>query len=271
MSLREGLRSAGAKTFVDPGRHRHARQPAELGAGGPRSQHPVLVPREHRRHHLRGRDLGRLPGPGHRPDGLAGRPLPPCADHRLGHVRLRPDGVRHRAGDEHLPVLPGPLRRRDLPVQQQQRQRFAAGRHLPDQPARADLCGHGDRRRRGDRTQPAPGRLDRHRPWAGRTGGGGPSTSWPSPIFFVAFLAFRLPEPPRGQFEKKDVLGRGHRRSPAGCAVPGGGVRADPAHPHDQDMSSSPSRPSGSACSPFRCSATSTSSSTSVSTPSSAG
>jgi ABC-type branched-subunit amino acid transport system ATPase component/predicted MFS family arabinose efflux permease len=27
------------------------------------------------------------------------------------------------------------------------------------------------------------------------------------PVFFVAFLAFRLPEPPRGQFEKKDVLG----------------------------------------------------------------
>ena len=27
------------------------------------------------------------------------------------------------------------------------------------------------------------------------------------PIFFVAFLAFRIPEPPRGQFEKKDVLG----------------------------------------------------------------
>ena len=27
------------------------------------------------------------------------------------------------------------------------------------------------------------------------------------PILFVAFLAFRLPEPPRGQFEKKDVLG----------------------------------------------------------------
>jgi ABC-type branched-subunit amino acid transport system ATPase component/predicted MFS family arabinose efflux permease len=27
------------------------------------------------------------------------------------------------------------------------------------------------------------------------------------PIFFVAFLAFRIPEPPRGQFEKQDVLG----------------------------------------------------------------
>ncbi len=27
------------------------------------------------------------------------------------------------------------------------------------------------------------------------------------PIVFVAFLAFRIPEPPRGQFEKKDVLG----------------------------------------------------------------
>ncbi len=27
------------------------------------------------------------------------------------------------------------------------------------------------------------------------------------PIIFVAFIAFRLPEPPRGQFEKKDVLG----------------------------------------------------------------
>jgi ABC-type branched-subunit amino acid transport system ATPase component/predicted MFS family arabinose efflux permease len=27
------------------------------------------------------------------------------------------------------------------------------------------------------------------------------------PIFFVALIAFRVPEPPRGQFEKKDVLG----------------------------------------------------------------
>ena len=41
-----------------------------------RAQHPVLVSRQHRGYHLRGRDLGRLRGLGHRPHGLAGGPVP---------------------------------------------------------------------------------------------------------------------------------------------------------------------------------------------------
>ena len=74
-------------------------------------------------------------------------------------------------------------------------------------------------------------------PWGARTGGGGRSTYSAIPVFFVAFLAFRLPEPPRGQFEKKDVLGE-VIGDPLGLPRrPGSGVPADPAHPHDQDMS----------------------------------
>ena len=76
-----------------PGHHRHAGQPPELRAGRPGSQHPIVVPRLDRRHHLRGGRLGRIPRPGHPADGLVGRPLPAPADHRLGHPRVRADGV----------------------------------------------------------------------------------------------------------------------------------------------------------------------------------
>ena len=33
--------------------------------------------------------VGRLPGPGHRADGMVGRPFPACAHHRVGHLRVR--------------------------------------------------------------------------------------------------------------------------------------------------------------------------------------
>ena len=55
------------------------------------------------------------------------------------------------------------------------------------------------------------------------------------PILLVAIFAFRIPEPPRGQFEKKDVLGEVFSDTPSRRAVARGGVRADHAHPHDQD------------------------------------
>ena len=45
----------------------------------------------------------------------------------------------------------------------QQRPRLPAGRHLPDQRARAALRGHGDGHRRGHGPQPASGRPHRHR------------------------------------------------------------------------------------------------------------
>ena len=90
------------------------------------------------------------------------------------------------------------------------------------------------------------------------------------PILLVAFFAFRIPEPPRAVREEGRA-GRGHRRRTAGRALAGGGLRADHAHPHDQD---GPHRLLGDrvrAVHRARCWATSTSSNASVSTPSSAG
>ena len=201
----------------------------------PRPQHPVVVSRLDRGHHLRGGDLGRLPRPGHRPDGLAGRPVPACAHHRLGHVRVRPDGGRHGLGHQHLRLLPGPLRCRYLAVEHEQRPRLAAGGRVPHQRARAALRSH------GHGAGPGAGRSARS--WSGliATEVGGPN-GWrwafyvlAIPILLVAVFAFRIPEPPRGQFEKKDVLGEVIGDTPPGRAVVRGGVRADHAHPHDQD------------------------------------
>ena len=109
------------------GHHHQPGLSAERRTGRPGAQYPVLVPREHRRHHLRGRDLRRLLGVGHRAHGLAGRPLPATAHCGLGHLRLRPDGGLHGIRHQHLRLLPRPPRRRRLPGQHHGGARFAPG------------------------------------------------------------------------------------------------------------------------------------------------
>ena len=206
MSLREGLRSSGARAFVvlaiivtlDN------LQSSGLAVLAPNIQSSFHVSTGS--DHLRGGHRRRLPRPGHLADGVAGRPVPACAHHRVGHLRVRPHGVRLRIGDQHLRVLPGALRRRHLPSQHQQRPRLPAGRYLPDQRARPALRGDGDGHRRGHGPQPASGGTHRH--------GGG----WPERMALGLLHpghpdpgggGLRLPDPraPAGQFEKKDVLG----------------------------------------------------------------
>ena len=96
MSLREGLRSAGAKTFVILADHR--RRSTTCRARGL----PSWLPNIQSSYHVSTGAITFVAGIsggflvlGHRPDGLAGRPIPACAHHRLGDVRLRHDGVRH--------------------------------------------------------------------------------------------------------------------------------------------------------------------------------
>ena len=163
------------------------------------------------------------------------------------------------AGGERLHAVLGAVRRRGRQVEHPPRARFAARRRVSDRRAGSD-------RRANGFAAGAVGALSpllvggiaavaggaRGWRWAFLVLGRARSRSWPS-------LAFRLPEPPRGQFEKEDVLGevvedsgprpsRSRRRSPGSC----GSARSRRA--------SSPSRRWGSGCSPCRCSPTSSSS-----------
>ena len=162
VTLREGLRLR-EPGLHRPRDHRHTRQPAELRTGRPGAQHPVVVPRLHRSDHIRGGHRRRFPRPGYLADGVAGRPVPACAHHRVGHLRVRPHGVRLRIGDQYLRVLPGSFRRWHLPSQYQQRPRLPAGRYLPDQRAWPALRGDGDGHRRRNGPQPGSGGTHRRR------------------------------------------------------------------------------------------------------------
>ena len=130
-------------------------------------------------------------------------------------------------------------------------------------------AGHGDGHRRRHRPQPAPGRPHRDR-------GGGPERVAVGllhpghPDLLRGVLRLPPPRAPAWAVREEGRAGRGHRRSrgrprrrwrrrSSGSCASARSRRA-----------SSPSRRSGSACSPSRCSATSTSSSASVSTRSSA-
>ena len=110
-------------------------------------------------------------------------------------------------GDQHLRVLPGALRRRHLPSQHQQRPRLSAGGHLPDQRARAACT----RPWGWAAARPWPSArcwsASSPRRWAVPNGWRWAFYILAIPIVVVAVFAFRIPEPPRGQFEKKDVLG----------------------------------------------------------------
>ena len=119
---------------------------------------------EHRRHHLRGRYLGRLPGPRHRAHGLAGRPVPTGARSSAGPPSSSASWCSLSGLATNIFVFF--LARFGAGVSQastHERPRLAAGRHLPDQPARAHLRCHGDGHRRGHRPQPGPGGPHRHR------------------------------------------------------------------------------------------------------------
>ena len=108
---------------------------------------------------------------------------------------------------EHLLVLPGPIRCRHLPVEHPDRSPSLLADTYPIRPARADQRGDG----RGDRHR----RSDQSRVWSERsprwsvvpTAGAGRSMPLAIPIVVVSVLSLRLREPPRGQFEKLDVLG----------------------------------------------------------------
>ena len=58
-------------------------------ARGARARHPRLVRRQRRRDRVHRRRVGRVPRARRAADGLARRPLPAAADHRLGEPRLR--------------------------------------------------------------------------------------------------------------------------------------------------------------------------------------
>ena len=144
ISLREGLRSYGSRAFVVLAIIVTLDNLQTSGLAVACTEHPVVVPCLHRRHHVRGGDCRRFPRPGDPAHGLARRPLPASTDHRLGHLRVRADGGRHGLRHEHLRLLPGPLRRRHFAVEHQQRPRLVAGGYLSDQHARPDLRRHGD-------------------------------------------------------------------------------------------------------------------------------
>ena len=163
ITLREGLRTAGARAFIVLAIIVTLDNLQTSGLAVLVSQHPVVLPRLDRGHHLRGGDLGRIPRFGHPADGLAGRPLPAPAHHRLGHPRVRADGGRDGLRHEHLRVLPGPPRCRHLAVEYEQRPRVVAGGYLSDQRARPDLRRHGHGPGPGPRRQSPPGGSHRHR------------------------------------------------------------------------------------------------------------
>ena len=85
---------------------------------------------------------------------------------------------------------------------------------------------------------------------AAPTVGGGPFLLLAIPVAVFAVFAFRLPEPPRGQFEKQDVLGEViEDAKPAPISIEAAFARLL-ADPHAEDAWSSPSRRWDSGCSP---------------------
>ena len=98
------------------------------------------------------------------PLGLVGGPLSATTDHRYRHRRVRRDGVLHRIGQQHLHVLPGPIRCRCVPGVDVVRPHVSSGGRLPDQPSGTDLLGDGDGNWPRWGSQPASGRRNRVRP-----------------------------------------------------------------------------------------------------------
>ena len=197
-------------------RRQHVRRaPAPALVGGARVGDPLgartrPAPRvrgERRDHRVPRRGVGRVPRARRAADGLAGRPLPPAADHRLGQPRVRRLPRALRCGHQRVPAVLGAARRRRRQVEHLPGAGLADRRRLSDRRARPHQRVAGDGRRassacsaRSSSAASPPGV------------GGDDGWRWPFvllgfPVAIVAVFAFKLPEPPRGQFEKQDVLG----------------------------------------------------------------
>ena len=130
---------------------------------------------EQRRHRVPRRGVGCVPRARRAADGLAGRPIPPSADHRLGEPRVRRLPRVVRSGHQRVPAVLGAARCRRREVEHATGAGFDDRRRLPDQRARSHQRVAGDGWPSGRRAQ--PGRRRRHR--GGRrvatTAGGGRS------------------------------------------------------------------------------------------------
>ena len=202
-----GAAHGGSTRLHHPGHHRHAGQPADVRARRPVSEHPVVLPRLDRRHHLRGGHLGRIPRPGHPADGLAGRPLPATAHHRLGHRRLRADGgrdwLRHRTSS--CSSWPG-----SVPAFRSRVRTASTGRCWRT-PIRS-TCAAGSTPpwawARAWPLPPAPSWWASSPPrWEAPTAGAGPSTSWPSPLCWWRSSPSAFPSRPAGSSRRRTCSG----------------------------------------------------------------
>ena len=239
-------------------------------AGRARARHPRQLRGQRRRDRVHQRGVRRVHRARRAADGLAGRPLPSgrrsSAARRRHLLRLR---LLVRPGGQRLHALPRPLRRGHRQVLEHHRPR----RHWSPTP-----------------TPSGPWPAQRHQPSAAvcssarispvlvggiaTLAGGADGWRWAFfllglPALVLAFFAFRIPEPPRGQFEMIDVLGEVIDTTPD-ADLDRGGVRPPQADPHLPTRDARLRRHSASACSPARCSRTSTSRTTSTSTRSSA-
>ena len=154
-------------------------------------------------------------------------------------------------------AVPGALRRRRGQVEQLP----GAGLARSPTPTRSASAGASAPRSRAPRRSPVSSArcssAASPRSPAVTTAGAGRTLLLGIPMIPLAIFAFRIPEPPRGQFEKLDVLGEVIEDTQPGADLDRGGVRPAAPDPHLPDDAAGVRRAWASGCSPGRCSRTS--------------
>ena len=157
--------SAGARRcgdLRDARRDRGGRQPRGRDDEHVVARHPRLARAERRGDHLHHLRLVGVPHPRRAAHGVARRPVPAWAHHRVLEPLLRADDGADRPGDERCRAVLRSARRRFDEVEHVHRAEHAPRRHLPDHVERARRQ-HAQPVRVGDRhAQPADRRRNRH-------------------------------------------------------------------------------------------------------------
>ena len=207
VSLGQAVRIGGVSTFVVLMLLPLVRRARVGDPVGARAGHPPRVRHQQRHDRVHRGGVGRVPRARRAADGLARRPLPRGRRSSAGPASRSPAFLALcGCGDQRVHAVLGAVRRRHRQGEHHPGARVADRRHLSDRHPRAHRRVAGDGRRAASACSARSSSPASPRWPAATTAGAGRSSSSASRSR-SSRSSRSLQEPPRGQFEKQDVLG----------------------------------------------------------------